>query len=346
MMVVLVIIGLSALILVHEFGHFLAAKLSGVGVEEFGIGFPPRLFGKKFGGTLYSLNLLPFGGFVKMSGEDGEGEPVKNSFNDAPVSRRSAIILAGVLMNIVLGWFILTGVFAVGAPEHLMIVDVSPGSPAETAGLESGDVIIEATIGGVVLGDPIRSDIFAEKIRDADSTILLTVRRGDEIADFRLEPRENPPEGEGRLGVSLADIGFAREPLGRSIVKGFSVAAETLKLIVVGLWTFFGHLFVSPEVLDTVAGPVGIFVLGTQAGELGLVYFFQLLAFISLNLAVLNLIPFPALDGGRFLMLVFEKIRRKPVPRRVQVAVNTAGFIFLIVLMIIITWSDVSRIVK
>ncbi len=356
MIIIFVIVGLSVLILVHEFGHFLAAKIFGIKVEEFGLGFPPRLFGKKIGETVYSVNLLPFGGFVKIFGEDGPdpegglsgrapaGGP--RSFAREPVWRRAVVVLAGVFMNVVLGWLVLSFVFGLGAPAHLMIAEVAPASPAAAADLRSGDVVLEARAGEVILRDPVQSAALAEFVKVAAGEVDLKIKRGRGVFDVKLTPREEPPAGEGPLGVSLVDIGFPAESFGRSFVRGFTATVETLKLVAVGFWNFITRLFVSPEVLETVAGPVGIFALSAQAGYLGLVYLFQLLAFISLNLAVLNLIPFPALDGGRFLMLIFEKIKGKPIPRRLQMAVNAVGFIFLIVLMLIVTWQDVSRLIR
>ncbi len=347
MIVILVIVGLSLLILVHEFGHFLAAKLSGVKVEEFGLGFPPRLFGKKIGETVYSVNLLPFGGYVKIFGEDGSEETKRDdkSFSNQPISRRSAIILAGVLMNVILGWFILSLVFTIGAPEHLMVAEVASGSPAAEAKLKSGDVILEARA-GEVLGDPVKSAAFVDLVESAPGEISLKLKRGKDVYDTTLAPRKNPPAGQGPIGVSLVEIGFPAEPFFESFYRGLTATFQTLGLVAVGLWTFFSRLFVSPEVLETVAGPVGIFALSAQAGYLGLVYLFQLLAFISLNLAVLNLIPFPALDGGRFLLLIIEKIKGKPISRRFQIVVNAAGFVFLITLMLIVTWRDVGRLLE
>ncbi len=352
MIILAVIISLSVLILVHEFGHFAAAKIFGVKVEEFGLGFPPRLFGKKIGETLYSLNLLPFGGFVKIFGEDSpeeipSGRPEERSFPAEPVWRRLVIVVAGVFMNIVLGWLVFSAVFFAGAPNHLFIAQVSTGSPALEAGLKDGDVILEAKSGATVLSDPIPSNEFIGLVNAAPGAALdLKVMRGKDVFNVSLEGREVPPEGQGPLGVSLVDVGFADESFGKSIVKGFHMTVSTLRLVTIGFVDFFAKLVVQPSVLETVAGPVGIVALASQAGSLGLVYLFELMAFISVNLAVLNLIPFPALDGGRAVLLIIEKIRMKPVSRKVQTAVNAFGFILLLVLMVLITVQDVGRLLN
>jgi regulator of sigma E protease len=346
MIILAVIISLSVLILVHELGHFSAAKIFGVKVEEFGLGFPPRLFGKKFGETIYSFNLLPFGGFVKIFGEDSD-EVRPGSFSAQPVWRRSVIILAGVLMNVVLGWLVFSAIFLIGAPNHLLIAQVSSDSPAATAGLKEGDVILEARNSEAALSDPISSEEFVNLVTAyPEETLDLEIMRGDEILQLSLAGREAPPEGQGPLGVSLVDVGFAGESLGQSLIKGFETTAATIWLVTVGFASFFVGLLTRPEVLESVAGPVGIFALSAQAGSLGLVYLFQLMAFISVNLAVLNLIPFPALDGGRFLLLIIEKIRMKPISRKVQTAVNTLGFALLLILMILITIQDIGRLVN
>ena len=348
MIIFLVIISLSILILVHELGHFLTAKFFGVEVEEFGLGFPPRLFSKRFGKTTYSINFLPFGGFVKISGEDGsEKLPTERSFVSQPVWRRSAIILSGVFMNVFLGWLILSIVFFVGAPEHLLIADVAPDSPAFSANLKGGDVILEAEHKGQRLSDPIKSKDLINLVNQSPGGLFfLKVIRDKEVIEISISGREIPPEGQGSLGVSLIDVGFTPEPFFRSFAKGFINTFTMLGLIAVGFFDFFVKVFVSPDVIKTIAGPVGIFTLSTQAGSLGLVYLFQLMAFISLNLVILNLIPFPALDGGRFLFLIIEKIKGSPISRRIQLVLNAAGFIALIILMVLVTIGDVSKLIN
>jgi len=347
MIILIVVISLSILILAHEFGHFLAAKAFGVRVDEFGLGFPPRMLGKKIGETTYSANLLPFGGFVKIYGEDGEDEKKDRNFVSQPFLKKSAIILAGVFMNIVLGWLVLSIIFMIGAPEHLMISAVQSGSPADTAGLKESDVILSARFAEKVLSDPIKSDDFISLVKSAEGKVMeIKIKRGEETFDFSLKGRLNPPLGQGSLGLNLSEIGFKRESIFKSFGKGLETSWLTLKLVVVGFIDFFSKIFVSPKVMQTITGPVGIFKIAAESGTLGIIYVFELMAFISLNLAVLNLFPFPALDGGRFLFLVIEKIKGSPLPKRFQLIVNAVGFAALIFLMIAVTIQDITRILR
>ncbi len=345
----LVIFGLAVLVLIHELGHFLAAKLLGMRVEEFGVGFPPRILKKKIGGTLYSLNLLPFGGFVRLYGEDepavaANAESAKGrGFNNEPAGKRTLVTLAGVFMNVVLGWLLLSLVFMIGVPRHLMIAEVAPDSPALSAGLKAGDVVARVEAGNLNLADPVSADDFTRLVKSGAGNINLEIERGSEKLNFNLAPRANPPAGQGPLGVNITETGFEAQPFFQSLISGFTGTGEIAKMVFEGLGAFFAQIFTSPGAIQNVAGPVGIVVLAAQATSLGFIYFIQLLALISINLAVLNLLPFPALDGGRFLFLIIEKLRGTPVSRRVQIWVNGAGFAALILLMIFVTVKDVSR---
>lgn len=348
MTVLLVIIALSLLILVHELGHFLAAKAFGLKVLEFGFGFPPKVFSKKWGETEYSFNLLPLGGFVKIYGEDKESldeiEEPDRSLAFQPAWKKSVVILAGIVMNILLGWIMMSFVFMAGAPEHLSIASVAEESPAAEVELRTGDVVLKAQSGSSSLEDPIAANEFIEFVnKNPGGQFSLTIQRGEEIFEKTLTGRIDPPKGEGSLGVSIVEMGFEKRGFFEGFVDAAEYTGETLWLIVVAFAGLIKNLFTSPEAVGNLTGPVGIFVLAKEAGSLGLVYLLQLTALISLNLAILNLIPFPALDGGRFIMALIEKIKGSPIPKKIEVWANAFGFILLLALMVVVTIKDVGR---
>lgn len=347
---ILVVIGISVLILIHELGHFLAAKMFGVRVDEFGIGFPPRLFGWRKGETLYSFNLLPFGGFVKMQGEDGPeasggiSEDGSRRFDSQSIGRRALIISAGVIMNVILGWFLLTAVFTAGSPPHLLVANLAPDSPAAVADLRIGDVIIEAVYGDKVLNDPVTSREFIDLAWSAgDDKVFIKIIRGNDILEKNITSRSAPPADQGPLGAGLAEIGWPSQNFFAAAASSFSQTFLILKETFGGFYFFFSRLFVDPGVVDSVSGPIGIFSIALQASSLGFGYFVHLLALLSLNLAVLNILPLPALDGGRLVFLIIEKIRKSPVSSRWQGIANASGFFLLILLVIFITVKDVRN---
>lgn len=343
--IVLVILGLAILILSHEFGHFSVAKMLKIKVEEFGIGFPPRLFGKKAKSeTIYSVNALPFGGFVKLYGEGEEKASDSEAFLNKKFWQKSVVVLAGIVINLLLGWIFLSIVFTLGTPEHLMISSVSPGSPAAQAGVKEGDIVQKLTIDNVTLSDPIVDSDFVSAIKNStDRSLQVTLLRGNKSIAVNLEKRLNPPSGQGTIGVGLTNIGAAPKSIPKSLSDAAVATAEFSWLILGGLWSLITGIFANPNIIKNVAGPVGIISLASQATSLGLAYLLQLLALISVNLAVLNLIPFPALDGGRFLVFLIEKIKGRKISTRIQLIINGTGFALLILLMIFVTVNDVRN---
>ena len=349
----IVIIGLSILILGHEAGHFFAAKWFGLKVDEFGFGFPPRLFvwkpfdkaqGKK-GETEYSFNWLPFGGFVKIAGENGEfgddlgpnRDTVPNKeryFFAQPAWKRSVIILAGVVINFIIGWFIISGVLMVGTPRGVVIEQVMPGSPAEQSGLLSRDVLV---------GYMVSSDFISYVAEHKGEEIEVLVRRGGKEVPIKVIPRVEVPKNEGALGVSLLDAGMAPMNPAQALTGGFERAILISWLTLVAFLGLLQQLLFQGILPPDVVGPIGIFGVAQDTGQLGLIYLFQLIALISLNLAVINLLPFPALDGGRFFMIVLEKIKGSPISRKTETIVNGVGFVFLLLLMVVITVHDIGK---
>ncbi len=333
--ILIVLVGISLLILIHELGHFLAARKFGITVEEFGFGFPPRLFAKKIGETLYSINLLPFGGFVRLFGENqwdatGSGE-ARASFFKQSAWKRSAVIVAGVAMNFILGWWLMSVIFMVGTPRVVMIAEVLADSPAATAGILAQDQI---------KGFGKASDFVALINQSRGKEINFSVlRNGQEIA-ITATPRVS---GEGALGVAVVDAGIEKLSILAALWEGLRAAVSIVVGIVVAFANLLWGLVTQGRLLIDFVGPVGIFGVASQAGSMGFVYLIQLLALISLNLAVLNILPFPALDGGRFLFILIEKIKGSPLRPEFERSANAVGFLLLLLLVISVTIRDVVR---
>lgn len=352
-----VILALSFLIFIHEVGHFSIAKAFGLRVLEFGIGFPPRIFGKRKNGTMYSINALPFGGFVHILGEDGEEREVEDeketektelqkSFISQPTWKKVAILAAGVFMNFLFGFIVFSATAMVGVPEHLVISGVQEGFPAEEAGIKAGDTILEAKFGEETLFDPIPGKKFTENAKaSAGKEVSLTLRRSGKILEISLVPQISPEEGRGVLGVYISEVGAPPVGFINGFFKGATKTWEVSRLVVQGFFDMMIRFFTSPKnATENIAGPVGIVVVAKETSALGIVYFMDLLALISVNLAVLNLLPFPALDGGRIIIALIERVKGSPVPKKAQLAVNGAGLILLLILMILVTVGDIRRI--
>lgn len=334
--VILIVLGLSVLIVIHEAGHFFAAKWKGLFVEEFGFGLPPRLWGRQIGETLYSLNWLPFGGFVKIYGErhDNEeaGVPITRSFSHQSIGTRAVIIGAGVAMNFLLGWFLLSLVFMVGIPRALLVADVKAGSLADLAGVRKSDQILEFK----------EVPEFVEFIdSNKGQEISLKVKRAGEQLEIQVTPRRTVPEGEGNLGIYLTESGLPQSGILESFWRGLKSVVGLAAAIFLGIFDLIVGVFTDISVLDRFIGPVGIVNVAIETTKLGIAHFLQLLAMISLNLAVFNIFPIPALDGGRLLMLLVEKLKGQPLKPKTEMAINGLGFVFLLFLILIITAKDI-----
>ncbi|MBI5306079.1 RIP metalloprotease RseP [Candidatus Wolfebacteria bacterium] len=339
--IIFVIIFLSILIVAHELGHFLAARKFGLLVEEFGFGLPSKkLWSKKIGETLYSVNLLPFGGFVKIFGEDGSNleelpeEKRKRNFAGLKIWQRAIIISAGVIFNFALGWIIMSFIFFIGVPKAILITDIAKNSPAQEIGLKLGDKII----GFENTKDAIK---FINENRGKE--IEIKIGRGQKELNLKTIPRENPPAGQGALGISLADVGFDKKNLFSSLWEGLKTSFELSAMIFKALFELIIKAVSGQGSFDSLSGPVGIVKITNQVGQLGFIYLLQLLALISLNLAALNIFPFPALDGGRLIFLAIEKIKGSPIKPKTEKIVNSLGLIFLMGLMIVITIKDIAK---
>ncbi len=343
--IIFVIIFLSILILVHELGHFWFAKKFGLLVEEFGFGLPPKIWSKKIGETVYSFNALPFGGFVKIFGEDGGAVGQLRSFPSISLGRRAVIIAAGVLMNFLFGWLTLSAIFSIGLPPTVVITEVRENSPAMETGLKAGDKIISVGADSIYFdGDKLNVGSFIEFIDERHGEeVNLKIQRNGEIFEFRAAPRVDPPTGEGALGIGLVDAGLSKKNIFISFWEGFKTSVGLIRTITVSIFGLIAKVFVGKASFEQIAGPIGIVKITAQAGTLGFVYLLQLLALISLNLAVINILPFPALDGGRLIFLAIEKIKGSPLNHKIEKIVNAIGFAFLIFLMLAITIKDIIR---
>lgn len=351
---------LIGLLVLHELGHFAAAKKLGVKVEEFGVFLPPRIFGKKIGETVYSLNLLPLGAFVKIYGEHGKTNiDDYRSFSQRPIWQRALILLAGVVSFWLAAFLILTvGSAVFGLPKvvddetshgvvnpEVQILQVAEGSPAAGAGLRVGDRILAVAFEGSKSQVDKVKQVQDFTARHLGKEIVLTIARGKEVFEKKLVPRAFPPEGEGAMGIALARTANFKYPWFKAPVQGFLVTVKTTALVP----QLFGSVFLKllkGEKIEGVrlVGPLGIGQIMGQALKAGWGNFLFSLAMISIFLAISNLLPIPALDGGRLLFLGIEKVRRKPIDAKIEAKVNSIFFTLLILLMLFVTLRDVWHI--
>lgn len=360
MTIILFVAVLVVLIVAHELGHFFAAKAFRMRVDEFGIGYPPKAAGWKRGETDYTLNWLPFGGFVKIFGEDGEdGAPQPRSFVSKPKWQQAVVLVSGIVMNLVLAYLLLSITLALGMPRaltpeealvapdaSLAVSNVLPGSPADDAGLRRGDIITKVTKGSETLEARSAED-FTEFVAQSEGQALeLSVTRSGGPIVMTATPESGiiPSDAErAALGVGIAAFGTASVPWYLAPVEGAVLTFEATKEVAVGLIAFFGSILTFSADLSQVSGPVGIAGAVGDAGASGIVPLLTLVAVISMNLALINLLPFPALDGGRLLFVFVEAITRRRIPAQLAGALNFAGFTLLILLMVVITASDVLK---
>ena len=365
---------LSVLVVVHELGHFLAARLAKVEVEEFGLGFPPRLVGwfkngrghwravswrsKKHHHTIFSLNWIPLGGFVRLRGEDGVERPGDQSnFANKTIGQRILIIVAGVVMNIILATVIFIGGLSIGWPQatdnlgpqakiinkQVAVMEVIADSPASQVGLQAGDLIVG------VNDQPLASIAELRRINQdsAGQPVAYRVNRQEAIIDFKIAPQVmDNSNNQYSIGVALAESGLVTYAWPGVIWEGFRLTAFSLRDIAVGFWQLLAGLFQGQNMSDQVAGPVGIAVLTGQISSLGWIYLLQFVALLSLNLAFINILPLPALDGGRLLFIVIEKITGRPTKAKIEAVIHNIGFILLLVLIVFVTFQDVLRLVR
>ncbi len=347
----IVILGL--LVFVHELGHFITAKRMGVRVDEFGFGFPPRIFGIRRKGTLYSLNWIPLGGFVKIKGEAGEFENDPDSFSHKKAWQRISILSAGVFMNFILAFVLLSVGFMIGMPQelgddaasatardiHILVIEVEKGSPAEAAHMQAGDIL--QSLDGNSFNNP--DDVIAYIQNHANSAISIDIKRGAADIQERVTPASYGNHPTPLLGIKMARTGTIHYGFFESWSRGAQATIVLIGLILAAFWGLLSSLLHGIGVGDQISGPVGVAVLTGQVAHLGLPYLINFAAMLSINLGILNIIPFPALDGGRVLFVILEKIKGRPINARVEGVFHTIGFSLLILLVLVVTYRDIMH---
>lgn len=342
---------LSVLILIHEFGHFIVAKRNGIWVEEFGFGLPPRLIGKKIGETIYSLNWLPFGGFVRLHGEmtdDGVTDKGR-SFIGKSKWVRAKVVVAGIVMNFVLALLCFAIVYSfLGIPKEqgfVQVVEVVKDSPAAVTGVAANDVIVSFNNSSVS-----RSDEFTALTKEnAGKTIKLEVKRGELTVPYNITLRNDPVDGKSYLGIIVTSQMTYYPPTWQrpfyGAYYGTIASYNTTKAVLMGLGSVATNLGQGRAPADTV-GPVGILAIIYVVLKQGMLPILNLMGLISINLAVLNILPIPALDGGRLFFIGIESVFGKKVLPKVEAAFHTAGFALLLGLIFVISFFDIKRIIS
>lgn len=382
--VIIFLIVLAVLIFVHELGHFLAARSAGIRVDAFKIGFGPRIFYWKRGETEYGINLIPFGGFVKIHGENPDqdavdGPDAARSFVNKSRPKQVMVLVAGVFFNFLFAWLLYSVAFMSGviAPydgfgkyadrfsdERVMVTGVDKGGPADLAGFEEGDVIRRVTkpasvsSSDVVISATTTSIGFAGKVNVSDIQEMVS-SSGGRLLRFDIERADatstiavNAVAGLRddnevyAIGIAMHEVADLRLPFFTSIGEGFRYTLIMIRETVKGLALFIGNIFQGTANFADVAGPVGIAGIVGDAANLGFTYLIMITALISINLGVINLIPFPALDGGRTLFVIIEGVIRRRISMKFTNAVNAVGFILLMLLMVVVTYKDIAKMFK
>lgn len=361
---------LSILVFVHELGHFWVARKFGLKPKEFGFGFPPRAIGvyktadgswKKVKGTkdpedavdtIYSINWFPMGGFVQLGEDDDPGND-PNHFNNKKIWQRSCIIVAGVTMNIILAAFLFSVGYMIGLPQEVdpsdtraivsdrkvQVTDVMENSPAELAEVKAGDVILRIENQEFLSTEEIQKFVG----ENAGNELVYKIKRGDKVYEKKIVPEIRPETNIGGIGIGIIETAKVRYSFFTAIFEGFRTTYNMTILIVVAFGKLLAGLFMGKGLGGDVAGPVGIASLTGQVAQLGMIYILRFTAVLSINLAILNALPIPALDGGRLLFLFIEKIKGSPVKKEVEAIIHNTGFALLMLLVLVVTIKDISR---
>ncbi len=365
MSILLFLIILSVLVIVHELGHFSVAKYFGIRVDEFGLGYPPKA--KKlftWRGTEFTLNWLPFGGFVKIFGENpaeeesprsdlkGAQGPIlatSDSFQNKNRGIQAAVLFAGVFFNFLFAWLLISIGLVSGLPApaglsipienpETVITVVVPGSPAGEAGLRSGDVLL------AIDDQEFTPAEASEYIRSSEGVLTFDVQRGENVEEISVTPAYDILPGVPAVGISMETIGTADLPPHLALWHGMKITIALTAATAEALWGFLSQAVVGRADLSGITGPVGLVGMVGEVADLGWGYILSFTALISINLSIINLLPFPALDGGRLVFVGIEAVTRRTIPAKIFNTLNAVGFFLLIFLMILITVRDVRNI--
>ena len=344
--VLVAFISLISLLVLHEFSHFVMAKKFGLPVEEFGIGYPPRLIGKKIGETIYSLNLLPFGAFVKIP----EDQLQKKS-----IAKRAIIIAAGIISFWLIALILMCLIFNIGtlmqvsdeeinvSNPQVQIILIVPGSPAAEANLKTGDAIVAMRTQSIWLWIDKINQVQEFCANHKGEKITLMIQREKQVLDIDIVPRVSAPLGEGPLGIGLVRLGKVKYPFLESLWQALITTIKLTGQIVLGFYELIKNIILRKPLEAELMGPVGILDIFVKASSLGFVYFIQTIMLISLQVAVINALPIPVTDGGKLFFLAIEKIRKKPINEKIEEKINAIFFALLITLMIWVTIKDINR---
>ena len=360
--IIIFIVILLVLILSHEFGHFIVAKKAGIRVDEFAFGFKPKIFGIKRGETTYSLNALPIGGYVKIFGENPDEESISGldsarSFVNKPKYIQALVLIAGVVMNFLVAWLLISVGFMSGLPsstsaipkgsvltnEAVTIMDVAKDSPAEKAGLKTGDKLISFSTVNDTTEIPSTESVQYFIKKHGGEEITVNFNRGTDLKQVKLIPESKTAKDDPKIGISMDVIGTLKLSFIQALWEGLKLSANLFVVTAVGFYTLIHNALIGQGSMAGIAGPVGIVGIVGDAAKFGFIYLLSLTALISVNLVVINLIPFPALDGGRLLFLLIEKIKGSRIKPKVANIINMIGFGILMLLMIVITYRDIVK---
>ena len=341
---------LFILVVVHELGHFISARIFGVRVDEFGFGLPPRIAGIRRKGVLWSINWLPFGGFVKIKGEDGENNQDHDSLSNKKIWKRCIVLSSGVFVNLILAWLLIVIGAMIGWPQNIYpdqhvpqeyisqresyVVFVEEASPAEEASLMAGDTILK--VNGVSYGT--LDELYAYLNDTTIKEFNFLVERGKERVALDIIR-----ERDGKLGIAMREFGLVKYPFFTAIKEGTKKTGELMQSIIRAIYGVFRDLFLGKGISPDIAGPVGIAQATGRVVNLGLLHLIQFIALLSLNLSIINFIPFPALDGGRVLFLLIAKVKGRNISQKVEGVFHTVGLWILLILVALITIRDLMH---